>query len=347
MTISTLSEFMQASGVEWHVYDVSRRVCALPLETLKAIEQGSQPFPYPRQQKAWLGITFWQPTQADNPFIWFVSLPLDERGAFQHAAMQHFLSIIVDALGATPTAEPDQQQAERLQQNPYIFQPDEPRRAMFHALVSHDLNRSPSIHFEHAHSFLSGHPMEWQQVGVQGIYDVMLRCLHEPAIQQHVHTQFQFWPAPVRDTVVAACEHLQLPSALQANLLAQVSEQTATEQPELVIALLRATSGRHAERSYRQKIKLLTRKANSELQLNLITLIAARSWLVLEHPELMHWFFAAAAAHNPQLFVQLFRELVFLPQLRLACLTYIRQQHTDTTVQQAIAQLVKSAGARS
>src|SRR5690554_6489641 len=143
--IATLTEFLEASGVEWRVHDLSRRVTELSPELLRAVEKGQRPFPTPRQQKAWLAITFWQTT----PYIWFVALPLDERGTFQHAAMQHFMSIIVEALGESPTANVSESQDKLLQQNPYIFQPDEARRAAFHAAISVLLQQPPSIHFEH------------------------------------------------------------------------------------------------------------------------------------------------------------------------------------------------------
>lgn len=353
-TIATLSEFMNASGVEWRVYDLSRRVVPLPAEQLQGVERGELPFPHPRQQKAWLGITFWHPTQEDNPFIWFVSLPLDERGAFQHAAMQHFLSIIVEALGETPTAQPNAEQEARLQQNPYIFQPDETRRAMFHAKVSHDLRRLPSIHYEQAHSYLTGQHVtdngvakgiddEWQQLGIQGIHDVVVRDLDDRKFQQYLVKHFPLCPTPLQDALTAALEHCTLPNALQNNLLALIQPSQNTEGFALNYALLRTTSARAHERSYQQKFRSVYTLASESQQIELITLLAARAWSALSDPDLLQACLLRAAEHSPEFFTQLFREWVSLPELRIFCLAFIRQEHDHEALHRAIAHLVQSA----
>src|SRR5690554_2821099 len=209
-SIATLSEFLDASGVVWQVHDLSRRVTELTPNVLRDVEQGLRPFPTPRQQKAWLAITFWQPKQVKRPFIWFVALPLDERGAFQHAAMQHFMSIIVDALGEQPTAELTETQEQRLAQNPYIFQPDEARRAAFHAQISASLEHAPSIHFEHAEAFFSGRSdIDWQLLGVQGIHDLAVRNIHQPKVQLFISQNFLNFPEPLQEALSLALEQVR------------------------------------------------------------------------------------------------------------------------------------------
>lgn len=337
-SIATLTQFLEASGVEWRVHDLSRRVTELSPELLRAVELGQRPFPTPRQQKAWLAITFWQST----PYIWFVALPLDERGAFQHAAMQHFMSIIVEALGETPTADVSESQEQLLKQNPYIFQPDEARRAAFHAAISLQLKQPPSIHFEHAEAFFSGKSdIDWQLLGVQGMHDMARRSLKSPAVQQFIFQQLLRFPSPLQEALCLALEQVKLPSALQHNLL---TLQTSLESAEQRQYLLRCVSARADEPATRQWIRKLLKnpQGTQAEQQDLLLVMAARCWSAFNDAELLTLYFTQVATLNTGLFIQLYRELVAIAELRPLCLGLLYQTNTQPELQKAFAALKQS-----
>lgn len=346
-SIATLSEFLDASGVDWRVHDLSRRVSELSPALLRDVEQGARPFPTPRQQKAWLAITFWQLTQNkpqnSSPFIWFAALPLDERGAFQHAAMQHFMSIIVDALGQQPTAELTESQEQRLSQNPYIFQPDEARRAAFHAQISAALEQTPSIHFEHAEAFFSGQSdIDWQLLGVQGIHDMAVRSIQKPQVQAYISQHFLTFPEPLQEALSLALEHVKLPSALQQNLLAL---RTQVRSPQETVRLLRCVAARADEAAMCQWLRQLL-DANNERstreQEDIFLVIAARCWSALQNPKLLELYFTQVAENDLQLFVQLYKELVAIAELRPYCLGLLYQKNLSPILQSAFTALKQS-----
>ncbi|RUO44366.1 hypothetical protein CWE15_04110 [Aliidiomarina taiwanensis] len=337
-SIATLTEFLEASGVEWRVHDLSRRVTALSPELLRAVELGQRPFPTPRQQKAWLAITFWQTT----PYIWFVALPLDERGAFQHAAMQHFMSIIVEALGETPTADVTESQEELLKQNPYIFQPDEARRAAFHAAISIQLEQPPSIHFEHAEAFFSGKSdIDWQLLGVQGIHDMAQRSLTAPAVQQFIYQGFLDFPEPLQEALCLALEQVALPSSLQSNLLTLRTKLSTVSQQQ---KLLRCVSARANEPSTRQWIRQLLQEPQGSQaeQQELYLIMAARCWAAFNDVELLTLYFTQVATLSTELFIQLYRELVAIAELRPFCLGLLYQADVQPVLQEAFTALKQS-----
>lgn len=340
--IATLSEFLDASGVIWRTHDLSRRVTELPASLLREVEQGLRPFPTPRQQKAWLAITFWHPTTAAaQPFIWFVALPLDERGIFQHAALQHFMSIIVDALGAQPTAELTESQQQRLQQNPYIFQPDEGRRAAFHAQISAALGQAPSIHFEHAEAYFTGRSdINWQQLGIQGIHDMAVRSLQQPVVQQYISQHYLGFPEPLQEALCLALEQVILPSPLQQNLLAL---RTQVASPAVRLRLIRCVSGRANEPALQQWLRqLLTASRNGTDQQELLLVIAARCWSVLQDNTLLELFLTKVAQSNLTLFITLYKELVAIAELRPHCLSLLYQQNLNPSLQHAVLALKQS-----
>lgn len=343
--IATLSEFLNASGVEWRVHDLSRRVKELTPELLGEVEQGTRPFPTPRQQKAWLAITFWTPTTANEqsirPFIWFTALPLDERGAFQHAAMQHFMSIIVEALGEQPTAELTESQEQRLQQNPYIFKPDEARRAAFHAQISAALKQPPSIHFEHAEAYFSGRSdIDWQLLGVQGIHDLAVRNIQQPKVQLFISQNFLSFPEPLQEALSLALEQVILPSALQQNLLAL---RTQLQSHAALIRLLRSVSGRAAEPALQQWLRqLLADRTQPTEQQELLLVIAARCWEALQDPALLELYFTQVAQADINLFIALYKELVSVTDLRLHCLGLLYQANLNPDLQKALQALKQS-----
>jgi len=340
--IATLSEFLDASGCQWQVYDLSRRVQPLAKTLFTAVEQGQQPFPAPRQQQAWLAITFWQ--SLAQPYIWFIALPLDERGGFQHAAMQHFMSIVVEALGANLTSEPSQEQEKLLEQNPYVFQPDLGKRAAFHAQFTRDFDLPASLHFETAQAFFHQQTeIPWEQLGVQGLHDVMQRLHDSPTLQKCVLQCYNKWPQPLRAQVNEALSHTQISSSFAANWLRLMSEQPLAEQLTM-LASVSAVSDSAGVQQYLRKLY-----NNNELPSEaLCILTVARLWSALKDERLFELFIEHLSLLPETTFQTLFKELVVIPELRIRCLQLLHaEQKSNALIAQLRALQNAVAGTRS
>lgn len=363
-SIDTLTDFLAVAGAnhkaqtEYRIYDLSRIVKLFSTEEFRAIENGERPFPYPRQQHAWLGIVLRQKerqesNQIHDPYIWFVKLPLDERGLFQHAARQHFLSIIVAALGENPTAVPTAEQEKRQQQNPYIFTPNEPRRAAFHAQVSHDLQFPASLHYTDALAFLRGETASntWQDLGVQGIHDVIVRNLHEPSIQKHIYTQLLQWPQPLQQTLMEALEHAKLPATLAQNFIGQLQSAAPEQQITLLRCLADASKNTNLQSTVHHLLATCERQLNAvtskpadttlvNSSQDLLLTIGARNWAALSANDNLERYLGLLATINEHVFIQVFRDLVMLPELRGLMLQLFRKEQLSPALQRGIANLV-------
>tara|TARA_Y100000814_G_scaffold293367_1_gene274622 strand:- start:1382 stop:1690 length:309 start_codon:yes stop_codon:yes gene_type:complete len=97
--INSISEFLLQAGTEYLVFDLGRRIEPLESQTFLNIENGLHIPPFPRQKHAWFGIVFWNKRASNQHYIWFIKLPIDEQGLVVTATRNHFLQIIVDALG--------------------------------------------------------------------------------------------------------------------------------------------------------------------------------------------------------------------------------------------------------
>lgn len=336
-SIATIADFLTAGDTNWRVFELGRRVQPIANEQFAAIERGEQPWPYARQQQAWLGIVFWHKEQRAQHYVWFLKLPLDERSLFQHAARQHFLSIVTEALGQEPTRDPSEDQARLMEQNPYLWQPDEHRRGAFHAQVSRLLELPPSVYFAEAESFCrGGNSAHWQNLGLQGLHDVASRSLGQPAVQQHLPKLLTNGPENAQQILAETLEHHELPAVFSRNLLAQVPRQA---QPEQQLRLLRACASNAANPEFTQRSRQLLQELSGTAQSELLLILAARCWPVLTDQQLLHAYLEQLAAQGQELFIQVFRDLVMLPQLRTQLLTTLQQPGSDR-VRQALQGLI-------
>lgn len=346
-SIDTLSDFLAVAGdnheakTEYRIYDLSRRVQPIAAADFQAIERGERPFPAPRQQQAWLGFVLWSSVRDSDPYIWFVKLPLDERGLFDHAARQHFLSIIVEALGSDPTLAPTAEQEQRLQQNPYIFVPEEARRAAFHAQVSADLQQPTSIHYEDALAWLQGQkPFEdWENLGVQGIHDALTRNISDSQLQQQIQKNLLTWPVPIQQALMEAMEHQTLPATLAQNLLAQLNSSLPASAQIVLIRSLASQS--HTPAMHKAIGRLLRDLPKQETdKLDLLFSLGARCWPALTDTNNLERYMTAAASANSDIFISIFRDLVMLPELRGLLLRLFGSNDLNPELQHALTQLV-------
>ena len=139
--MDTLSDLLQHLQGHYRIYDMGCRLSKLSTADFKAFEEGQKPYSSPWLRHAWVGILLWS-TQtpefgASSPTIWFLKLPLDERGLLIQAARDEFLNQLLETMG---TKMLDQQVAadwaEQLKHSNLAFTPDPARMAAFHAQAS-------------------------------------------------------------------------------------------------------------------------------------------------------------------------------------------------------------------
>lgn len=339
MQIDTLSAFLTQAGTEFRLYDLGRRLQALPRADFAAIEAGQRPYPWPLQRHAWLAVSYWQQGAGAQRYVWFLKIPLDERGLLNQAAIKHFLSALVEQLGQDPGAPLSDEQQQRLAQTPFTFQPTQDKLAAFHARLGLDLGLPPSAYYPPVLEYLQAPERhDWQRLGLQGLADLAARLATEPALAQQLGQRLFRLPPPVQQALLSQCEQQPLPPALATALLAQISVEQERQAPdeERISLLLRATAGCAPFPARSRKIaSLLTLAPGRPLMLAL----AARLWQELTDESLLLQYLAQLAEHHPALFNGLFAELVATPALRPLILANLHNPALPAPLRDAIGQL--------
>lgn len=174
-SINTLTEFLTQADTQFQLFDLGRQVRPLPSDLFVRIEQQQEPYPWPLQQHAWLGVHFFQPTESRH-YLWFLKFALDERGLLISSGPKHFMDQVVETLGYKLTGELDEEKAQRLADNPYTFRPAEAKMASVHAKLARQLEQAPSAYYEALCHYLAAPGEEgWQALGLQGFADLAER----------------------------------------------------------------------------------------------------------------------------------------------------------------------------
>lgn len=341
LSVDTLTEFLALGNTHYYIFDLGRLVHQIPNEQFAAIEAGQQPYPTPSQRHAHLAIVFWHKSNSKQPYIWFTKLPLDERGLINHAARQHYLQIIMQALGRDITAESKPEQDELLKQNPYIFTPDDDKRAAFYAKVNILLAQPPSIYFEDVEHFILQHNAadNWQNLGLQGLHEVAARLSRQLRLCDAINQNLTSWPAPFQHSLLVALEHHPLPDILQKRIFQQLQVAIDNSDVPNQITLLRALASSIQKAGTAPLINhlhsILKQSLNKAQQEDLLVTVAARLWPVLLNSELRSQYLTRLS-EDPQLFAQVFMDLVGLPELRPFMLQILRKTPATESSQSEI-----------
>ncbi|RUO25403.1 hypothetical protein CWE09_01315 [Aliidiomarina minuta] len=345
LSVDTLTEFLKMGDTHYYIFDLSRLVRRIENEEFAAMEAGMMPFPTPMQQHAWLGIVFWHKARKDQPYVWFAKFPLDERGLLSHGARQHYLQIIVEALGRDITAQAAPEQEELLKQNPYIFTPPEQKRAAFHAKVGILLEQSASIYYEEAEAYISGHnsSQKWQDLGVQGLHDVASRLSLNPKVAERIATHFEQWPEQFQHALSNVLEHHLMPSGLVSNLNSLLQKDINNGPGKLSVHLLRSLASAADSKAVQLSVRqLLSKPLPSSLAQDLLIIVAARCWPALQDSKARQLYIERLSDCAPELFPHLFADLVGIPQQRPHLLQILRShKEQPESVQQALAQMTQ------
>lgn len=331
--ITSISQFLSTAKTQFQVYDLGRRVQHIDAMAFAQIEALQSPYPYPIQGHAKMALVFWD--ASEQYFVWFISLPLDERGLLSPAPRSQFIKMILDALGEDLTRTLSEDEQQRMANHPFSFKPAQEKLAVFNALVRRQLGRPASGQYEYAAQYLSGQlPSDaWVNVGFQGLADIVVRLNeldHAAMVERALST------APT-EVVIALCqclEHVLLPEALANSLL----ELATTSAAPLDLYALRALGSRPDV-----GVRAIDTLAQSgRLDANQLIAIAGRNWLSLRDDGCRKRFLEALALQEQDFFNQVFADIVAIPALRTALLMALRDPERSDALSTAIGGLFKA-----
>ena len=350
ITINTISELLTLSVSQFRIYDIGRIITKISKSDFSKIELNQLPYPFPSQDHACIAIVFWQKKSLE-PYLWFVKIPLDERGLLNQAALSHFIAIIVEALGleintqhnkTNLTLTPTAQQEELLKSNPYHFTPAQYKLAALNSIVKVELKQLPSQHYQYCLDYIKGNLgwKNWHNVAIQGIADVAARldqdnnaCL----LTQHLTNL----PEQVLLPLCGTLENQNLPLEL-IDALIKCFEQNAQNsllQQHLLRALAASSTHIHVKTLISQ---LLSPTNNKENRVNddLLIVISGRCWLALQEGDLLMRFLEKLVqAQDNTLFAAIFKDLIAIPTIRPMLFTCMRQPNRIDALARAIGQL--------
>ena len=355
-TIDTISQLLHSSNSQFRVYDIGRKIEKISKEQFEKIELNQIPYPTPLQSHACFAIAFWQ-KKSPQPYLWLLKLPLDERGLLNQGARNHFIAIIVEALGSDLTQDANERQEEILKSNPYLYTPAQYKLAALNSKIRFELKQPPSEHLSLFITYLSDKNdwENWQTVGVQGITDFTVRIRENISNQESYSQQLvNALPHLPNEVLLPLCGALEnevfsvelidaLLDLLQTKLkTAKESNKQDEELIQIQQHLLRslASNCQHVHVATFINALLAKKKVAPEL---LITL-SGRCWLALANPkQLMAFLEHLIVCEDKALFNSLFKDLVAIPVIRPIVFQCMRAPERSNGLSQAIGQLFNQA----
>ena len=336
--MDTLSDLLQHLQGHYRIYDMGCRLSKLSTADFKAFEEGQKPYSSPWLRHAWVGILLWS-TQtselgASSPTIWFLKLPLDERGLLIQAARDEFLNQLLETMG---TKMLDQQVAadwaEQLKHSNLAFTPDPARMAAFHAQASLTLEQNASQFYPAVCHYMSGTQphQSWQELGLQGFADFALRLEQQPDWHQLISQM----PTTVLNTIAAQLENQRLNHTLAKAFI--LRGKTSIDEGEKA-ACLRAISQSTDAASRQQWLQQIMAKETT-VGVELLATIASKCSEDLLTSDLMGLFVHQCAA-DQAIFNALVQELMFRPKARIRVLEAFRAHERSHALIQAIGALM-------
>lgn len=330
--ITTLSQFLTTANTQFQVYDMGRRVQHIDMMAFNEIENLNSPYPSPLQGHAQFAIVFWDASQ--QHYIWFLKLPLDERGLLSPAPRTQFIKMIVEALGRDPAQTLSEEQQQKLANHPFAFKPSAEKLAIFNALVRKQLGDKASPQYEFAYQYISGQVKaeNWQEIGLQGIADICVRS-NELDHLKHLQACFEYASTEVQIAICQCLEHLTIGKELAEIILAKLTAADKTAK----LYYLRALA---SHPSLAQEAILHLAESNL-LDADALITIAARNWTALKHDATRTIYLEALAAQEQHFFNQIFADIVVIPVLRTQMLAELRNPNRSPQLSAAIGGLFK------
>jgi hypothetical protein len=336
--ISTISELLSLSGSQYRIYDMGRKIDKISKTEFQKIESNQLPYPYPIQGHACIALAFWQ-KQSVQRYLWFIKIPLDERALINQAARDHFIAIIIEALGADLTAKPTQQQEDRLKDNPYHFTPSQYKLAALNSIINYESKQKPSDYFQHCQEYLSGKLgwHNWQEVGVQGISDFVCRLDQKP-LATMLNNALPHLPEQVLVSICSALENQSLSADIIQTLISLLNNTNSQDLAQNQVPLVRSLAASCQQQNVKQLLDLDIFKHH--ISTEVLIALASRCWLILASKENMMIYLEMLIKQQDQaLFNGVFRDLVAIPAIRPILFGCMREPNRSDALAKAIGAL--------
>ncbi|MES9937178.1 MAG: DUF3549 family protein [Sedimenticola sp.] len=342
--ISTITEFLEATGARLRLFDMGRRITRISRDQFLKFEKTELPYPYPMQQQAWFALLFQDEERKIEPFIWFLRFPLDEQGKLLQAARDDFMHRLVERVGENlQAAESGEQLDAVLKDNPYTFKPRDDRMAVFHAKATRLLKQPHSQYFDHAREYFSG-DLGWDQwsfVGYQGIAE-MASLQDEDEFGQILASAIPQLPERPLEALCHCLENEPLTLAITRAVLERMKQLLCEPEPDLMLvaAGIRAVSCSTSQNLKRELIEaVLAHPCASRIEP--LAAISGRAWEILQDETVRRNYLERLAENSEgqEFFNQCLSDLLFLPGMRAPLLGALRDPERSQRLSQAIGAL--------
>jgi hypothetical protein len=338
-TINSICEFLHAAGSQFKIIDMGRGLRNLPEQTFLDIEYQRQAVPFPRQQHMWLGCIFWNPSLSEQQFIWFLKLPLDERGLLNQAARNMFLEKVVEALGADLGLSAEKNG--ELGDNPFTFTPSQTQLAHFSALAKLEL-KLPAPELASALAYIaSPAEVDWRTLSVQSIAELTIRHA-SPEVYPLLSKHLEQLDGPVLKMLFEGLENCKLHRPLAITIAKQLhgfvdDYATYTDQVHLCIRALTQAPA-ELQSKYLEQILALP-----VLHVDTLILLSAR-WMnaLAADNDTLNTFLVHLTKCEDEIFIGLYQDLVQLPKVRPVLLGLIHQKIASPVILTKLQSILES-----
>jgi len=320
--IDSISTFFKISHYQYRIFDMGHKIYQLSNQHFKRIEEQKETYPTPFKKEAWLGILFWQPTMKKVPIIWFIHLPIDEIGLLKLETRDHFIQQTLEQIGEkiTLTSESNHTTLQKQQENsPFAFKPNQEKMAIFHAFAKKILKQDASQYYRHVTNYLEGKIgyEQWSFLGLQGIADVVVRLDSEKKVQNNLIEAIPHMPEAPLTAFGKMLEHIQPSPQLSTALLARLKIEINTETSNIYLqaALLRALSSAQSTNHKQRALNMVLQQEKVQ-HIEILAVIASRSWETLLEKKLLEQFLEALATQPQESFDSLLVSLMTIPAMQ-------------------------------
>jgi len=339
--INSISELLSLSNSQYRIYDIGRKIDKISKKIFTQIELNQLPYPSPSQGHAFFAIAFWQ-NKSIQPYLWFLKLPLDEQGLLNQGARNHFIAIIVEALGSDLTVNPNEHQEALLKNNPYHFTPSQYKLASLNSIISHELKQKTSEYLEPCKEYFSNNKSwnNWQNIGVQGLAD-FATLLSEDNNNTLLIKALPHLPEQVLIPLCSALENHTLSFSLINAIILKIESDLSENAEILKLHLVRSLASSTTHPNVVLIIdKLMSDKYISE---DFLIVLAGKCWQILEEQSrMLHFLELIVENSEQQLFNALFRDLIAIPSIRPILFQSIRNEQRSMALVKAIGVLFKA-----
>ena len=325
---TTLVDFFAHIGWRLLIFDLGRRIRRWGRYRFRLFEQIRLPYPSPVRRHAYVGLvlspnTSPQRASAAEHLLWFIQLPLDERGLLVPASRDYFIRRLLAGFHHRA-----QQVQSVLEDNPFVFQPNEERLAIFRSRLGRTLSLPPSRYYTDAQNYLQGYLgyAQWPLAPFQGMADVVARW-GEDGNEEHLLNALERLPHEPFMSLCSCLENERISARLE-NTIARYTRQhllTTPGLPNLLAAGIRGISlGRGWEIKKALIKQILKIPVEEDKDIEILAAISGRAWEVLRDPAMCHQFLLRLAEQNQPRFDAVIADIVFLPTLRQPMLRTLR-----------------------